>query len=72
MSDGGTREKAEGLLDKVAGRAKEFIGNVSGNKKTEAEGLVQQGEGEIKEKVGEAKDVIDKNKSNIPTSSNSE
>ena len=48
MSDNGT-------FDRIAGKAKEAAGKVTGNKETETEGKLQQAEGTIKE---DAKDAI--------------
>jgi len=49
MSDNGT-------FDRIAGKAKEAAGKVTGNKETE--GKLQQAEGKIKEVAEDAKDAI--------------
>lgn len=41
--------------DKVAGKAKEAAGKVTGDKDTEAEGKVQNAEGKIKDAAEDAK-----------------
>ena len=51
MSDNGT-------FDRIAGKAKEAAGKVTGNKETETEGKLQQAEGKIKEVAEDAKDAI--------------
>ena len=51
MSDNGT-------FDRIAGKAKEAAGKVTGNKDTETEGKLQQAEGKIKEVAEDAKDAI--------------
>ena len=49
MSDNGT-------FDRIAGKAKEAAGKVTGNKETETEGKLQQAEGKIKEVAEDAKE----------------
>ena len=51
MSDNGT-------FDRIAGKAKEAAGKVTGNKETETEGKLQQAEGKIKEVAEDAKNAI--------------
>ena len=55
-----------GELDKISGKVKEVVGDVSGNAKLEAEGLIQQGVGKVKEVVGnieeKGSDVLQKGK----------
>ena len=51
MSDNGT-------FDRIAGKAKETTGKVTGNKETETEGKLQQAEGTVKEVAEDAKDAI--------------
>ena len=50
MSDNGT-------FDRIAGKAKEAAGKVTGNKETETEGKLQQAEGKIKEVAEDATDA---------------
>jgi uncharacterized protein YjbJ (UPF0337 family) len=47
----------KGAADKVAGKIKEFAGRVTGNKKLETEGKVDQVKGAIHNAVGDAKDA---------------
>ena len=47
----------KGAADKVAGKIKEFAGRVTGNKKLETEGKVDQVKGSIHSAVGDAKDA---------------
>lgn len=47
-----------GELDKISGKVKEVVGDVSGNTKLEAEGLVQQGIGKVKEVVGDIEEKV--------------
>lgn len=58
----------KGLKDKIAGKAKEVAGDVTGDNKLKAEGMAQQAVGKAKEVAGDikekaqevAKDVKDK------------
>ena len=50
-------QHAKGAADKVAGKIKEFAGRVTGNKKLETEGKVDQVKGAIHNVVGDAKDA---------------
>ena len=47
----------KGAADKVAGKIKEFAGRVTGNKKLEAEGKVDQVKGAAHNAAGHAKDA---------------
>lgn len=58
MSDT-SKDRAEGALDKVVGKAKELFGDATGNDDTKAEGQMDQGKGEAKEGVADAKDKVD-------------
>jgi uncharacterized protein YjbJ (UPF0337 family) len=51
------QQHAKGAADKVAGKIKEFAGRVTGNKKLETEGKVDQVKGAIHNAVGDAKDA---------------
>jgi uncharacterized protein YjbJ (UPF0337 family) len=50
-------QHAKGAADKVAGKAKEVAGHVTGNKKLETEGKVDQVKGAVHNAAGDAKDV---------------
>ena len=50
-------QHAKGAADKVAGKIKEFAGRVTGNKKLETEGKVDQLKGAIHNAAGDAKDA---------------
>ena len=49
-------QHAKGAADKVAGKIKEFAGRVTGNKKLETEGKVDQVKGAVHKAAGDAKD----------------
>jgi uncharacterized protein YjbJ (UPF0337 family) len=51
------KEHVKGAVDKVVGKGKEVAGHVTGNKKLETEGKVDQAKGAIRERVGDAKDA---------------
>lgn len=53
----GFDEKAEAAKDKVAGKAKEGAGKVTGDSRTEAEGKSQNLQGKLKDGVEQAKDA---------------
>ncbi len=58
MSDN-SKDRAEGAVDKVVGKAKERFGDATGNEDARAEGQVDQGKGEAKQGVADAKDKVD-------------
>ena len=47
----------KGAADKVAGKIKEFAGRVTGNKKLETEGKIDQVKGAVHNAAGDAKDA---------------
>jgi uncharacterized protein YjbJ (UPF0337 family) len=51
------KEHVKGAADKVAGKTKEVAGHVSGNKKLEAEGKVDQLKGAAHSAVGDVKEA---------------
>jgi uncharacterized protein YjbJ (UPF0337 family) len=51
------KEHVKGGADKVVGKTKEVAGHVTGDKKLEAEGKVDQAKGAVHNKVGDAKDA---------------
>jgi uncharacterized protein YjbJ (UPF0337 family) len=54
------KEHVKGAADTVAGNTKEVVGHVTGNKKLETEGKVDQVKGAIHNAVGDAKDAAKK------------
>ncbi|AHY47490.1 CsbD-like [Rubrobacter radiotolerans] len=52
------RDKAEGMTDKIKGRAKEAAGSLTGNDRTKSEGRADQDKGTLKDKKGKAKDLF--------------
>jgi uncharacterized protein YjbJ (UPF0337 family) len=51
------KEHVKGAADKVVGEGKEVAGHVTGDKKLETEGKVDQAKGAIHKKVGDIKDA---------------
>jgi uncharacterized protein YjbJ (UPF0337 family) len=58
VAKGSSRDKAEGAIDKLTGRAKEATGSLTGNKDKKAEGRAEQDKGTLKKKKGAAKDLL--------------
>lgn len=48
----------KGFFDKVAGKVKETVGDLTNNPELKAEGQIDQGKGVVKEKVEEGKEAI--------------
>lgn len=53
----GNEEKADAAKDKVAGKAKEGVGKVTGDSETEAEGKGQDLQGKVKDTAEQVKDT---------------
>jgi uncharacterized protein YjbJ (UPF0337 family) len=51
------KEHVKGAADKLVGKIKEVAGHVTGDKKLETEGKIDQAKGAIHDKVGDAKDA---------------
>ena len=58
MTKGSSRDKTEGAIDKLTGRAKEATGSLTGNKDKKAEGRAEQDKGTLKKKKGAVKDIL--------------
>ena len=58
MSKRSSRDKAEGSIDKLAGRAKGAGGSLTGDKDKKAEGRADQDKGTLKKKKGAVKDLL--------------
>jgi uncharacterized protein YjbJ (UPF0337 family) len=50
-------QHVKGAADKVTGKAKEVAGHVTGNRKLETEGKVDQIRGSVRNLAGDAKDA---------------
>jgi uncharacterized protein YjbJ (UPF0337 family) len=53
-----TRDKAEGKLHEVKGKAKEVAGKLTDNPKVEAEGVGEKLVGKVQGKIGQIKKVL--------------
>jgi uncharacterized protein YjbJ (UPF0337 family) len=56
----GKRDKAEGVLYKIAGRVLEAIGSLTGDRKKKVKGRLARGKGTAKEKEGCIKALFEK------------
>ena len=52
------KDQAKGKAENLKGRMKEAAGALTGNKKTQAEGLADRAHGAAREKIGEAKHAL--------------
>ena len=51
------KERIKGGLHKAAGTVKEKVGQMTGDRETEAEGRAEKAEGRVRSAVGHAKDA---------------
>jgi uncharacterized protein YjbJ (UPF0337 family) len=56
------KSQVKGRLNEVTGKAKELAGKVTGNKQTEAKGIVQKNAGKAQAGLGDAKEDLKKSK----------
>ena len=52
------KDRIKGSAKQVKGSAKEAIGKITGNKRTEAEGATEKATGKVQGGVGKAKDAV--------------
>jgi uncharacterized protein YjbJ (UPF0337 family) len=52
------KSQLKGRLNEVSGKAKELVGKVTGNKRTEAKGIVQKNAGKAQAGLGDAKEDL--------------
>ena len=50
------RDRFEGTVDQAKGRAKQAVGDVSGDQETQTEGQVDEGKGNAQQTMGDLKD----------------
>ena len=55
-----TTDKIKGLANEAAGNVKQAVGKATGNKKMQADGVVQERVGEGQQLVGKGKDAVKK------------
>lgn len=53
-----SEDKAKGMGNEAAGKVKQGVGEMTGNDKTKAEGVVQEKKGEGQQALGKAKDSV--------------
>ena len=58
MTKRSSRDKTEGAIDKLTGRAKEAAGSLTGDKDKKAEGRAEQDKDTLKKKKGAVKDLL--------------
>ena len=58
-------EHIKGTADNIVGNVKEVAGHVSGDKKLEAEGKLDQVKGAAHDAAGDARDVVEKAAHNL-------
>ena len=54
------KDELKGKMDNMKGRVKEAAGSLTGDKRTQAEGLGERVKGAVEEKIGQAKGDIDR------------
>lgn len=59
------KEHLKSAANKLAGSAKEALGDATDDKTLELKGKLQHAKGEAQEKVGDAKDALDQAKSKL-------
>jgi len=60
------KDELGGKLDNLKGRTKEAAGALTGNKKTEAEGVVERVAGAVRENVGKAEEKVKRSTESSP------
>ena len=55
-----TTDKIKGVTNEAIGKAKQGIGNATGNDKMKVDGAVQEAKGDVQKAVGNAKDAVKK------------
>lgn len=52
------KEQVTGKVDELKGKAKQAIGNATGNTNLQNEGTLDEGKGKVKQAYGDVKDTI--------------
>ena len=55
-----TTDKIKGATNEAVGKAKQGIGNATGNDKMKVDGAMQEAKGDLQKAVGNAKDAVKK------------
>ena len=56
------KDQVKGTIDELAGRARQKAGELTGNKRLQVKGIVQQGKGKLENALGSAKTALRSNK----------
>jgi uncharacterized protein YjbJ (UPF0337 family) len=54
------KDKVEGVANEIAGKGKQAVGDLTGDKKLHAEGVTQEVKGDFQKAAGKVKDAIKK------------
>jgi uncharacterized protein YjbJ (UPF0337 family) len=57
MTDSSTRDRAEGMFDEGKGKAKQAVGDLTGNERLKGEGMVDEMKGKAEQTWGDIKDA---------------
>jgi uncharacterized protein YjbJ (UPF0337 family) len=57
-SSSSSEDRTEGAFDDLKGRAKGAVGNLTGDKKQQGEGMLDQAKGAVKQGMADAKDKL--------------
>ena len=52
------KDRIKGVAQKIKGNIKEAVGKMTGNKKLQTDGKIDNAAGNVRKAVGEAKDVV--------------
>ena len=56
------RDQAKGHIKDIAGKMREKLGSLTGNRKEQAKGLGNQAEGKVQKGIGDLKNIVNKDK----------
>ena len=56
------KDQAKGHMKDIAGKAREKLGWLTGNRSEQAKGVANQAEGKVQKGVGDVKNVVNKDK----------
>jgi uncharacterized protein YjbJ (UPF0337 family) len=56
------KDQAKGHMKDIAGKAREKVGSLTGNRSEQAKGLANQAEGKVQKGVGDLKNIANKDK----------
>ena len=68
MTDSGTRDRAEGTIDEVKGKAKQAWGDLTDDDQMKIEGMVDEVKGHAEKLMGDLKDKVDDLKEDVERS----